>query len=796
MNSNKPLSKNCIKKLTAKEENIIYILSEVNEIYAKTEMKQIYKNNFQSSIEIKVQFPIIKDINISKFIVKINEKIIVSKILESEKGKEKFNDEISIGNSAFYGKIEDSGEKMEIYIGNLLPKKILEIKTIFFQKIISEDMSYCFNLIQSYPKILYLNENNSFSYNYMTGIKCNIYLSTQSHLTRFIVLNKRRDINYFTDFSDSLTFVKIKFEKISNKIFQSLNYSCLKILFRTENINFPILYAQYDENKNETSYLINFMFSNIQIPSKFSQILNSNDESKLQFFSAENFIDSDPKISYYHQYGIKSNIFLPACFIFLIDQSGSMSGEPIKILKETLILFLKSLPFESYFQVIGFGTSFIKYNEYPILYNENNIKEMIEKISTIKANLGLTKLYEPLLEVYQQFKSKEFLNLPINIIIITDGKVSNVGKCVDLIDENKENFRVHSIGIGENYDKFLIEKTANVGRGLKLFIDNVENIYYKIFNILNVFTNYLKNIQIEIINNLDYFDKKNFVVFSNESFINQNDIIFYGFICPGKIFSPKENIKLSINFLNNNNENLNNNKIVEIKNIETLKNGNELSKLIVGTLINNNSFNKNLEKNTIIQLSKTYEILSKYTCLFGCIKNEENKSENLININNFYLPDNISTNVQISHSKTGKHGHAKVIKTILNKEEVELNELIKDYSDSEYNEKINFNSKDFMTVKKIIDEQNIENGNWENKSFNDEKYEKIYKKILEYFTKENIEENLLTKIICTFSIIYFLEQEYFLYKNIWNQVVNKGLIFLKKNNIYYDKTLKEIDLDN
>ena len=471
-----------------------------------------------------------------------------------------------------------------------------------------------------------------------------------------------------------------------------------------------------------------------------------------------------------------------------------MSGEPIKILKETLILFLKSLPFESYFQVIGFGTSFIKYNEYPILYNEKNIKEMIEKISTFKANLGLTKLYEPLLEVYQQFKSKEILNLPINIIIITDGKISNVGQCVDLIIENKNNFRVHSIGIGENYDKFLIEKTANVGRGLKFFIENVENISFKIFNILNIFSNYLKNIQIDIINNLDYFDKKKFVVFSNGSFINQNDIIFYGFICPGKIISSKEKIQLSIKFCNNDNDNLNNNKIVEIKTIETLKNGNELSKLIIGTLINDNSFNKNLEKNTIIQLSKTYEILSKYTCLFGCIKNEENKSENIINLNNFYLPDNIRSNIQISHPKTGKHGHAKVIKTILNKEEVELNELIEDYSESENNEKINIKSKDFMTVKKIIEEQNIENGNWENKVFNEEKYEKIYKKISEFFTKENIDKNLYTKIICTFSIIYFLEQEYFLYRNVWNQVVNKGLIFLKKNNIYYDKILKEIDL--
>ena len=99
-----------------------------------------------------------------------------------------------------------------------------------------------------------------------------------------------------------------------------------------------------------------------------------------------------------------------------------MSGYPITILKETLILFLKSLPFDSYFQIIGFGSDFIKYNEQPILYNTNNIQNIIEVISNFQANLGGTNLYEPLKEIYQQLNSNNNLNLPINIIIIRKSK--------------------------------------------------------------------------------------------------------------------------------------------------------------------------------------------------------------------------------------------------------------------------------------------------------------------------------------------------------------------------------------
>ncbi len=82
-----------------------------------------------------------------------------------------------------------------------------------------------------------------------------------------------------------------------------------------------------------------------------------------------------------------------------------------------------------------------------------------------------------------------------------------------------------------------------------------------------------------------------------------------------------------------------------------------------------------------------------------------------------------------------------------------------------------------MTIEKIIIQQNIENGNWEKKYFNDGKCEKIYKKFYKYFIKNIINENLLAEIIYTFSIIYFLNQEYFLYKNLWYQVVNKGFFF-------------------
>ena len=80
-----------------------------------------------------------------------------------------------------------------------------------------------------------------------------------------------------------------------------------------------------------------------------------------------------------------------ACeFIFLVDRSGSMSGEFIKSARETLILFLKSIPPGCSFNIIGFGSNYESLFPSSVPYNQENLDRAIQHAECVEADLGGT----------------------------------------------------------------------------------------------------------------------------------------------------------------------------------------------------------------------------------------------------------------------------------------------------------------------------------------------------------------------------------------------------------------------
>ena len=120
--------------------NIVYITCHINEVMAQTEIIQYFKNTSKSPIELSMKLPELVNVSITRFEMTLNNKKVISKILEKEKAKEKYSDSISTSNYGFVSFNED--RISTLCLGNIPPDQEIELKTYYFGDLICNDLSY------------------------------------------------------------------------------------------------------------------------------------------------------------------------------------------------------------------------------------------------------------------------------------------------------------------------------------------------------------------------------------------------------------------------------------------------------------------------------------------------------------------------------------------------------------------------------------------------------------------------------------------------------------------------------
>ena len=877
------------------EEKTVYITSKINEAFAVSEVIQYFTNNLNNSIELTISFPLKQEIQLTKFIITIGNKTVISKILPKEKAEEKYTDAISSGNTGFLSTFDENYSNYTINVGNVLPKEKVKLTSIFNQMITSQDMSYEFSFMEHYPCFIYQGKKVE-----SKKINGNFVLKTNSKITRLITPfmdeTAKKSISYKVTFNEDYTQATIEFNKkieteeikslkpkpirparplpaalargrrglilqqihgnaINNTVanvnnininnsfpglknrFTALNY--FSFLFRTEKMNIPKLYCQYDPETKETAYCLNYIYSsknikNIPVPEK---------------------PDQDNNISYYTKYQENLINETPGLFIFLVDQSGSMRGNSIDLVKKALALFIQSLPPKSYFQLIGFGTNFVKYNESPVEYNKENVKNILSKINFLQANMGGTNISEPLRDIFQN-KNNIYDKIPLakNIFLLTDGQVNNRESCINLISVNSNKFRVHAIGIGNDFDKLLIERSGKLGKGSSSFVEDVNKINEVVIDTLNkCLRPYLVDLSFNF-NNENIKDKKPILI--NEAINNftyQDEVVSYCYVLDSKNNFNVKNLKQPIlvtikgkDPLNDIKEEIN---ISSPENIIMLNNGDNLLKIIIGQGLKNN---KDLLESTDkeIEFAKKYQLLSKNTALFGEILKDGNSPQNeliKVNINEErnkismrpgraifsgrgrvaptygrggrggmmgrrilkkckampLASAKLSKNISIKAGTSGQKS-AKFISTASAIHPRGINVGIqKKVETANYQKKPSFVQKEDGSVG-ILDEfndmlmsQDIIEGFWdenkETKNLVDKVKKEKFDVIVQYVKNKNISQDF-NKIVYTILAIYYIQKEKSKNINEYRLVLNKGKKYLISKGINYDEEIKKINI--
>ena len=105
-----------------------------------------------------------------------------------------------------------------------------------------------------------------------------------------------------------------------------------------------------------------------------------------------------------------------------------MEASGIDLAREAMLLFIRSLPVDSHFNIIRFGSNYeilFKNETLTTVYDENTAKLAEARTRSMQADLGGTELLEPLKYLKE--------NPPIKgrsrqIFLLTDGEISNTNE--------------------------------------------------------------------------------------------------------------------------------------------------------------------------------------------------------------------------------------------------------------------------------------------------------------------------------------------------------------------------------
>lgn len=159
--------------------------------------------------------------------------------------------------------------------------------------------------------------------------------------------------------------------------------------------------------------------------------------------------------------------------IFVLDCSGSMDGSSIDEAKNALKILLKALEEGMMFNFYRFGSTFEKLFSHSMPYDKEYLHIALQYLSKTTASLGGTEMLSPMKDIYETDISEGFTR---DIILITDGEISNESDVISLVQSNINPAKVFVIGIGHGPNEYFIKQIARSSHGASELIAPNERV--------------------------------------------------------------------------------------------------------------------------------------------------------------------------------------------------------------------------------------------------------------------------------------------------------------------------------
>ena len=442
------------------------------------DITQTYHNILQDPIDAVYTFPVNYAMAVTNFTVHYERdgSTLQAKLFPKSTARQMYNIGKEEGHGAAYmGFDEEQQDMLSLELGNIEPNDTIKVKVSFVQQLSVEDLSWAVRIPTTFTPPYtgsgpVSNSATTPTVNYVAyPMKLVMEIDSSSAITRLISTSHKIATQFALGNKKARVSLENEYDAPDRDIV---------ILYRNSLIQEPQVLIQKADQYDTYAVLLSFLpFSESRF-SKEGGVIDT--ESKaIKYYESEKFLDSKSE------------------FVFLIDCSGSMNGR-IEQAREAAKLFIKSLPRDSYFSFVFFGTDYrIAEPGHSVKYSKETADAAWKYLSEVEANMGGTELYQALEHVLGLRKIEGYTR---NILIMTDGEVTSPDLVINLVHTQSKltNTFVHTIGIGSGASRHLVEGVANAGRGAYYFITEGEVIMPKVIEALtNMCIEQVSNAKIE-----------------------------------------------------------------------------------------------------------------------------------------------------------------------------------------------------------------------------------------------------------------------------------------------------------
>jgi Ca-activated chloride channel family protein len=185
---------------------------------------------------------------------------------------------------------------------------------------------------------------------------------------------------------------------------------------------------------------------------------------------------------------------IPKDVVFLVDTSGSQSGSPLKQCQELMRRFINGLNPQDTFSILDFSIAVRQLSPTPLPTTPENRARAIAYINKLRAEGGT----EMLNGIRTAINFPAPLGRLRSVVLLSDGYIGNENEILAEVQQHLQpGNRLYSFGAGSSVNRFLLNRIAEVGRGVSRIIrhdEPTQEVVEKFFQQIN--NPVLTNIQI------------------------------------------------------------------------------------------------------------------------------------------------------------------------------------------------------------------------------------------------------------------------------------------------------------